>query len=63
MHHNKYPKGSEWRKWDFHVHTPESILHNEFGDDWDSFVKVLFKKAISCNIAAIGITDYFFIDG
>ena len=20
--------GSEWRKWDFHVHTPYSILNN-----------------------------------
>jgi len=63
MHHNKYPRGSEWRKWDFQVHTPESILHNEFGNDWDRFVKILFKSAISHNIAAIGITDYFFIDG
>ena len=26
---NKF--GSVWNKWDFHVHTPYSILHNEYG--------------------------------
>lgn len=25
--------GSEWRKWDFHVHTPYSILNNHYGFD------------------------------
>jgi hypothetical protein len=60
---NLYPKGSEWNKWDMHVHTPESILYNEFGDDWDSYVKELFLTAIKENIIAIGITDYYFIDG
>ena len=23
--------GSTWGKWDFHVHTPYSILNNQFG--------------------------------
>jgi len=63
MQHNEFPKGSEWRKWDFHVHTPESILNNKFGDGWDLYVKTLFKLAIRENIAAIGITDYYSIDG
>ncbi len=63
MIHNNNPKGSEWNKWDMHVHTPASILHSEFGADWDNYVKVLFKKAISKKIVAIGITDYYFIDG
>ena len=26
----KYQKGSEWRKWDLHVHTPASALNNQF---------------------------------
>lgn len=62
MEDNKYPRGSEWRRWDLHVHTPESGMANEFSD-WDSYVKALFSKAIDNNIAAIGITDYFTIDG
>ena len=61
--------GSEWRKWDFHVHTPYSVLNNQFGlkaddpADFDSYVRTLFTKAIEKDIWAIGITDYFSIDG
>jgi len=58
-----YPKGSEWRKWDLHVHTPESALNNGFGADWDEYVKQLFTKSLTHDIAAIGITDYFTIEG
>jgi hypothetical protein len=40
------PRGSIWRKCDFHVHTPLSILENNFPTDFDQYVKQLFKKAI-----------------
>lgn len=56
-------RGSEWNKWDLHVHTPASVLRNEYGDDWDKYIFDLFTKAIEENIKVIGITDYFFIDG
>lgn len=59
----KFEIGSEWRKWDLHVHTPESKLNNQFGGDWDAYVKTIFKKAIEQEIAVIGITDYFTIEG
>ena len=58
-----YPKGSEWRKWDLQVHTPFSYLNCEFGNDFDEYVKQLFKKALEKNIVAIGVTDYFTIEG
>jgi hypothetical protein len=57
------PRGSIWRKWDLHIHTPFSILNNGFGNNFDNYVQTLFKSAISKNIAAIGITDYFTIEG
>ena len=38
-------RGSEWRKWDLHVHTPASVLNNQFGADWDKYVYELFTKA------------------
>ena len=60
---NNCPKGSEWGKWDLHVHTPASILNNEYGCDWDRYVQTLFKTAIRESVDAIGITDYYFIDG
>lgn len=67
-------RGSTWNKWDFHVHTPYSILNNGFcfdpdpewkNDiaDFDNYVRTLFTKAVEKGIVAIGITDYFSIDG
>ena len=56
-------KGSIWRKWDLHVHTPFSILNNQFGDDFDNYVRKLFRSAIDHNVSAIGLTDYCLLDG
>lgn len=67
-------RGSTWNKWDFHVHTPYSVLNNQFGfnpdpewktdiTEFDEYVKTLFTKAVEKDIVAIGITDYFSIDG
>ncbi|GHV69688.1 DNA repair ATPase [Spirochaetia bacterium] len=58
-----FNKGSEWRKWDLHIHTPESGMSNNFGGNWDEYVKVLFQTAIENDVAVLGITDYFTIDG
>ncbi|WP_342606353.1 TrlF family AAA-like ATPase [Pantoea agglomerans] len=55
-------RGSEWRKWDLHIHTPASVLNNQFGD-WDSYIQELFKAAIRENVQAIGITDYYIPEG
>lgn len=60
---NVFPKGSEWRKWDLHVHTPASVLRNEFGGNWDEYVTLLFRRAIEENVSAIGITDYYIPEG
>ena len=38
-------------------------MANEFPHDWDSYVTMLFKRAIEEDIAVIGITDYFTIEG
>lgn len=63
-----YPenRGSEWHKWDLHVHTPASGLNNQFGQTeevWDEYVKALFSTALENDVVAIGVTDYFLIDG
>lgn len=58
-----YPRGSEWRKWDLHVHTPASVLQSEFGQDWDRYVVALFTRAIEEKISTIGITDYYIPEG
>jgi hypothetical protein len=60
---NDIKRGSVWRKWDLQIHTPFSYLNNQFGDNFDNYVKNVFKKALENNICAIGITDYFCIEG
>jgi len=57
---NNYPKGSEWRKWDLHVHTKGTLKNDQFkSETFDKFCVILFQKALEKEIAAIGITDYF----
>ena len=61
-------RGSTWKIWDFHLHTPCSVLRNDFGDQnkeetWDKYVNMIEKKTEEKNIAAVGITDYFTIEG
>ena len=60
----KYNRGSEWRKWDLHIHTPKSI-ENKYGSDsdsiWDKYINAL--ERLPKEVSVIGITDYYFIDG
>lgn len=55
-----YSRGSEWRRWDLHIHTPESALNNNF-PDWDSYLDKL--EEFGEEIAAVGVTDYVSIEG
>ena len=55
--------GSEWRKWNFHVHTKGTNKNDQFSSTtMDDFFCKFFKKAIENQISSIGITDYFSID-
>jgi hypothetical protein len=57
--------GSTWKKWDLHVHTPCSLVHNYPGassdEAWEAYLKDL--EALPAEFKAIGINDYIFIDG
>jgi hypothetical protein len=60
-----YPKGSEWRKWDLHIHSPATLLNNQFvgttpDEKWEKYVTQLERVQDVC---ALGITDYCSIDG
>ena len=64
----RYLKGSNWARWDLHVHTPCSRLNTQFGDyqeeeAWNEYIFKLFSKAKENEIVCIGITDYFSIEG
>ncbi|MEK7193628.1 MAG: hypothetical protein AAB652_02460 [Patescibacteria group bacterium] len=53
---SNYPRGSEWKKWDLHVHSPAS---RGFSGTWDQFETQL--KNGDCEV--IGINDYFSVAG
>jgi hypothetical protein len=56
------PRGSIWRKWDLHVHTPDSLIHEYPGvDPWPAFIADL--AALPSEFKVIGINDYIFLDG
>lgn len=59
------PAGSTWKKWDLHVHTPSSLVHNYPGanqdEAWEAFL--LDLEALPAEFKVIGINDYIFIDG
>jgi ABC-type cobalamin/Fe3+-siderophores transport system ATPase subunit len=60
--YSEFSKGSEWRKWDLHIHTPLSICQNYGGDKkWDEFIEAL--EHLPQDVKIIGINDYYFIDG
>lgn len=56
-----FPKGSDWRKWDLHVHTPQSSLQNLYGGDWEAYLSTI--EAFGDEVAVIGVTDYCTISG
>jgi len=54
-------RGSEWRKWDLHIHTPGTAKNDQYGssgDVWEEYIDALEKS----DIAVFGITDYFSIN-
>lgn len=71
-------RGSEWRRWDLHIHTPCSFHNNykisdeerkEYGSSSSEYTDDLWDKYIDSlervdkNIKVIGITDYFSLEG
>jgi ABC-type lipoprotein export system ATPase subunit len=53
--------GSEWHRWDVHIHTPGTALNNKYGScTLDQFVQEINNK--SADVIALGITDYYSID-
>lgn len=56
----RFPSGSEWRKWDLHLHLPGTKLNNQYKksgstQNWKKFCQILRES----DVDAFGITDYF----
>lgn len=56
-------RGSIWRKWDLHIHTPYTKKNNQYSvakgsDVWSEFC----RRVEESDVAVFGITDYFSAD-
>ena len=51
-----FEKGSEWNKWDLHIHSPNTHLNNGYGG---TNVADFIKKIKERGIKAVGLTNYF----
>ena len=59
----KWPRGSEWRKWDLHIHASGTKQNDQFRapdgtEIWDKYCRTLHES----DVQAFGITDYFSAD-
>lgn len=55
-------RGTEWHRWDPHIHGPGTVFNNQFGDNapWDSYITAI--ESCEPVIEALAITDYFVTD-
>jgi energy-coupling factor transporter ATP-binding protein EcfA2 len=55
-------RGSEWRRWEPHIHAPGTVLNNQFGGvaAWDQYLSAL--ENATPKIEAIAVTDYYVTD-
>ena len=70
MNYN-FPRGSEWRRWDLHIHTPETMKNDQFAgttieEKWNNFYNDVNSYVNTDNplkkVTVIGITDYLSIE-
>lgn len=67
-----FERGSEWRRWDLHIHTPGTIKNDQFEgscieDKWNNYYDAISSYIGDGSdplkrIEVIGITDYLSID-
>ena len=55
---SKSTRGSEWRKWDLHIHTPSSYDYKDKTITNEEFI----NKLVENNISAVAIIDHHVID-
>ena len=69
---SEYQRGSEWRRWDLHVHTPGTIKNDKYTgssieEKWNTFYTDITTYIgdgtdIARNVVALGITDYLSVE-
>ena len=52
-------RGSEWRRWEPHIHAPGTVMNDQFAGPsaWEDYIAAL--EAASPTIEALAVTDYY----
>jgi len=53
-------RGSEWHRWDPHIHAPGTVLEDGFAGDWEGYLTKI--ECATPTIRALGVTDYCSIE-
>jgi hypothetical protein len=55
-------RGSEWRRWEPHIHAPGTVMNNQFSglNAWHDYLTAL--EEATPVIEAIAVTDYYVTD-
>ncbi|HEU4470428.1 MAG TPA: hypothetical protein VFR58_05045, partial [Flavisolibacter sp.] len=56
--HSKFPRGSQWRRWDLHFHTPSSYDYRDKSVSNEQIISELLNN----QIAVVAVTDHHCID-
>lgn len=53
-------RGSEWHRWEPHIHAPGTVLNNQFGatEPWESYLSTI--EGLTPKVEAIAVTDCWF---
>lgn len=52
-------RGSQWKRWEPHIHAPGTVLNNQFGGTqaWETYLTTI--ERLSPTIEALAVTDYY----
>ncbi len=55
----KTGRGSQWRRWEPHIHAPGTVMNNQFKGPsaWEDYISAL--EAATPAIEAVAVTDYY----
>lgn len=55
-------RGSEWHRWEPHIHAPGTVLNNQFGSNnpWETYLSSL--EGLQPAVEAVAVTDYYVTD-
>lgn len=56
------PRGSNWQRWDLHIHAPGTKLSSAYGEPSEENLKKYAGALEASDVQVFGIADYFSFD-